>query len=199
MKKLMWLLICITSVSSVRAQLSNQKLTYLVYGGINGLYITNELPIYETHYGKGWTVGGAVRFGKRVFVQTGIEVANQQITMAARGTENTVVNNAPLTLQTFQVPVLLGIKLIKIKGDFANIRLMLGGKIGIVNPKANVFQLTSQHFEKPLLMPSAGFGLDVWRVAVDLNYQYGGLTPVFKNYAKDAQWHGVTISAGFKI
>ncbi len=199
MKKLIWLLICITSVSIALAQPSNQKLTYLVYGGINGLYITNELPIYDTQYGIGWTVGGAVRFGKRIFIQTGIEVANQQITMAARGAENTVVNNAPLTLQTVQVPVLLGIKLVKIKGDFANIRLMLGGKAGFVNPKTNVFQLTSQHFEKPLLMPSAGFGLDVWRVAVDLNYQYGGLTPVFKNYAKDAQWHGVTISAGFKI
>lgn len=200
MRKLMicWALMAFL-VPQTKAQSKTKPLEFLAYGGVNALFITDKLPIYETHYGLGWLVGGGVRFGKRAFVQTGIELANQNLTMAARSAENTVVSNAKLTLQTVQIPLMAGLKIVKVKNDFADFHVAVGAKLGFVNPKDNPFNLKAANFEKPLIMPSLSFGIEVWKLTVGLNAQYGGLTPVFKNYADGVSLYTGTISVGCRL
>lgn len=192
----MWVLILLVALPSANAQVKTKPLEYHLYGGLNALYITEEAPIYEMHYGLGWLVGANVRYGKRAFVQTGLELANQQVTMAARSAESTVVSNAKLGLRSIQVPLMAGLKLLKSNNDFFDVYVAVGGKLTFINPNNNSFALQAKNFSQPLVTPTFTFGVEVWRVTAGLNYQYGGLSPVFRNYAQDAQMHTATISIG---
>lgn len=198
MKTIIWVVTLAIGVSLAEAQ-TKKPLEYHVYGGANALYITDQAPIYEVHYGLGWLVGGGVRYGKRAFVQTGLEVAGQQVTMAARSAESTIVSNAKLTLRTVQVPVMAGFKLVKAKNDFWDLNLAVGAKIGVISPQENPFNLKASNFEKPILTPTFSMGLDVWKITAGLNYQYGGLTPIFKNYASGVELHTATMVLGVRF
>ncbi|MFN8354569.1 MAG: outer membrane beta-barrel protein [Spirosomataceae bacterium] len=200
MKKLMicWALVALL-LPQANAQSKPKPVEFLAYGGVNALFIKDKLPIYETHYGLGWLVGGGIRFGKRAFVQTGIELANQNLTMAARSAENTVVSNAKLTLRTVQIPLMAGIKLVNVKNNFADFHVAVGAKVGFVNPQDNPFNLKAANFSTPLITPSISFGIEVWKITLGLNGQYGGLTPVFKNYAEGVSLYTGTLSVGCRL
>lgn len=196
MKKLLWVLALLVGMPLGNAQVKTKPLEYHLYGGLNALYITEKTPIYEVHYGLGWLVGANVRYGKRAFVQAGLELAKQQITMAARSAESTVVSNAKLGLRTIQVPLMAGLKLATSSNDFFDVYVAVGGKLAFVNPDDNPFALKSKNFSQPLVTPTFTLGIEVWKITAGLNYQYGGLTPVFNNYAQGAQLHTATLSIG---
>jgi len=146
----------------------------------------------------GFQFGAFARFGKKLYVQPEIMFVTKGGTLEA-----TDVGKSTVKLSTFQVPALVGFRLINL--NVVNLRIMAGPAISFVSNKEIEIKEGESIIEDADLKDAIwsmhlGAGIDVLMFTLDVRYEWG-LNNIYKgaNTSGDIKNNLWNISLGWMI
>lgn len=147
----------------------------------------------------GYQIGASLAIGRRIYVEPGIfyNKMNQFFTPT-----NTETDKEEFTYNAsyIRIPVNLGWQLIGNNKSFAGMRIYVGPSIFIpLNVKENSYPLNKADVKSPQFDFSAGAGLNIWLLFLDVSYGWG-LTPQFKDdKIVEAKMQALYANIGFRF
>lgn len=119
----------------------------------------------------GFQFGAFARFGKKLYIQPEIMFVTKGGTL-----DVTDVGKSTVNLSTFQIPALVGLKLINL--NVVNLRIMAGPAISFVSNKEIEIQEGESFIEDADLKDAIwsmhlGAGIDVLMFTLDVRYEFG--------------------------
>jgi len=176
MRKLIGLAALLTlSVGILSAQVKvNPKI------GVNAYDISAEDGNYEVNGKTGFHAGLDFRFGDKIYFQPGAHYYALRADFGEDGLIEEFLTD-DIALQTIRVPVLIGTSIIN--ADAFALRAHIGG-VGLfpLNVNDNSFLITKSDYKSVNLGAVVGAGLDLGKVTLDVNYDFG-LTDNFNDDA----------------
>lgn len=148
----------------------------------------------------GFQFGAFARFGKKIYVQPEIMFVTKGGTL-----EVTDVGKSTVNLQTFQIPVLVGYRLLNL--NVVNLRIMGGPAISFVSNKEIEIKEGEQFIEDANIKDAIwsvqlGAGVDVLMFTLDVRYEWG-LNDIYEVSTGDKDYNMLNnlwqISLGWKI
>lgn len=176
MRKLLGLAVLLTfSVGILSAQVRlNPKI------GLNAYDVSAEDGNYQIDGKTGFHAGLDLRIGDKVYFQPG---AHYYALRADFGEDGVIENllTDDIALQTVRVPVLIGTSIIN--ADAFALRAHVGG-VGLfpLNVNDNSFLITKSDYKSVNFGAVVGAGLDLGKLTVDINYDFG----LTDNFNEDA-------------
>ena len=171
--------------------------TIRLKAGINSNKVTTDNTTVSnfTSPGKsGYDVGVFARFGKKVYLQPEILycVINGQSTISG--------SSLTMKLNTIQIPVLLGFKVIDLK--LASLRAFTGPAMSYVTTKSissSLSNISANDFKNSYWDWQAGAGIDIGMLTLDVRYGFGitKLSDTANSYTNKGKV--ITMSIGFKF
>ncbi len=174
MKKcVLFLAIFLVAAFSLSAQLTIRPQV-----GINSSNLTEDLNDFEFDGDLGYQIGVDFQFGNKLYLQPGLFFDFRNNTIAPIDEEESL----DLTRTGFRIPVYMGYRLGDADGALS---LRLFGGIGaffVTNNdiEENNFNIDSEDFENFSLNATAGAGLDLFFLFVDVGYDFG-LSEIFQD------------------
>ncbi len=191
--------------------ISAQKVIQLgVQAGANGSILSTSLPDYYTHVSPGFRGGFFAKF------HFGLLSVSPELNFSMVGGSGTFANNPhrfySSKTNTLEVPVIVGIRLVKSK--YVNLRASVGGfwAWNITNHievhdevfTQNDSLITSNRGAKFNGGVIVGVGLDIWRFNLEMRYQWGlanlyGNNVVFQDPRAGFRYSGFSVTLGFSF
>ncbi|MCU0370412.1 MAG: PorT family protein [Bacteroidales bacterium] len=146
----------------------------------------------------GYQVGASLAIGRKMYVEPGIFYNYMSQSFASTNFE---LQKSSFNLNTsyIRVPVNFGFQLIGYNTSFAGLRIYLGPSMFIpLSVKENTYPLEKEDLKSPQFDISAGAGLNIWLLFLDVSYGWG-LTPMFKDDSIEAKMQSLYVNAGFRF
>ena len=199
MKKLITLIMMMFLGVAVFAQFTLGPKVGMTMGKLNTTF-----PEVKEELKTGWQVGAFVRFGKKLYIQPELMFVTKGGKITQDYEELSV--KTTVNLNSVQVPILIGYKLIDLKA--INLRIMTGPAMSFVlNEKIDIDTeienpLTKDHIKNTIWSYQLGAGIDFLMFTFDVRYEWG-LNNIFDPQAgeesydmKSNVWN---LSLGWKI
>jgi hypothetical protein len=157
---------------------------------------TNSSDSLITDGKAGFQIGASLAIGRNLYVEPGIFYNKMNQTFTPSNAEKSA-----FTCNTgfIRIPVNLGFKLIGKSSNFASLRIFLGSSMFIpLSVKENSYGLVKDNLKSPQFDISAGAGLNIWLLFLDVSYGWG-LTPMFKDDPIEAKMQSFYANVGFRF
>jgi len=175
--------------------------------GYNANKLSTNIDTVKSQFNSGFHVGIWSRFGKRFYVAPELQYSMSGAVFSNEGQLTTNNWKQKIKIGTFDVPVLVGFKIIH--SDFLTWRIELGPQVSfVVNKKIEdetsvVGPIKESDFSTANWYILGGTGIDILFLKLDIRYQYG-LNQMIKDVESsgntfDAKNQMFVISLGFKI
>jgi hypothetical protein len=181
-----------------------------VQAGANGSILSTSMPDYYTHLSLGFRGGVFTR------INLGILNITPEINFSMVGSDGTFANDPNRSYSTktntFEMPVLLGIRLAK--GKLINFRTQFGG-FWAWNITNSIMVHDHVFSQNDTLITNAngakfnggivlGVGLDIWRFNLEMRYQWGlanlfGNNIVYQDPRAGFRYSGFSVTLGFSF
>jgi len=192
MKKIIILTILLSSfVSASLAQLELKPAF-----GINAARFDSDPDSLTADGRAGYQIGASLAIGSKMYVEPGIfyNKMNQSFTPT-----NTEKSEFTYNTGYIRIPVNFGFQLIGKNTSLAGLRIYLGPSMFIpLNVKENSYNLVKGDLKSPQFDISAGAGLNIWFLFLDVSYGWG-LTPQFKDDGIEAKMQSFYANIGFRF
>jgi hypothetical protein len=201
MKKLVLLFI----IALFATELSYGQFALGIKLGYNASKLSTDLDSIKSSFNSGFHVGVFSRFGKRLYVAPELQYTMSGAVFTSESTLPTKDWKQKVTIGSFDVPVLLGFKIIH--SDFITWRIELGPQASfVVNKKIKDENSVTGPINDASLSSVnwyvlAGTGIDILFLKFDIRYQYG-LNQLIKDagsYQLDTKGQMFVVSLGWKI
>jgi hypothetical protein len=144
----------------------------------------------------GYQIGASLAIGRNMYIEPGIFYNKMNQSFTPTKTEN---SEFKYNTGFIRIPVNFGFKLIGKNSNFASLRIFLGPSMFIpLSVKENSYGLTKDDVKSPQFDISAGAGLNIWFLFLDVSYGWG-LTPQFKDDAIQAKMQAFYTNVGFRF
>jgi hypothetical protein len=143
----------------------------------------------------GWQFGGSIVFGKKVYVEPGIFWVGKSTEYTSSGSTNPNLN---IDLKGIRIPLTVGINLLGSEKTAFGVRGFGGASAFFITSEGGV--PTSIDINKSNFGVFAGAGLDIWKIFVDLSYEWS-VTDIQKevNLIDFGKTRSLFINAGIRI
>lgn len=150
----------------------------------------------------GYQVGGLLRYGKRVYLQSGLTYFSLNSRLSypipipgpSPGAPVEVADR--VNVRYLQLPVLAGVRFYQQQRRDLRLRLQAGPAISVLmGVNNNELQLSSNDYRNLWFGAQAGLGMDVWFFSLDLGYQWG-LSNAFSGDSFDGRYRMTSLSLG---
>lgn len=166
-------------------------------GGINSNKVTTDNPSvsnFTSPAKSGYDVGVFARFGTKVYLQPEV------LYCVINGQSTSGTSTQTVKLNTIQIPVLLGFKVIDLK--LASLRVFTGPAMSLVTTKSiasSLSNISAQDFKDNYWDWQFGAGVDLGMLTLDLRYGLGvtKLSDTANSYTNKG--NTMTFSVGFKF
>ncbi len=173
-----------------------------IHGGLVSTKVDAKIPSLsdvKTSAENGMMLGAFVRINlKKWYIQPELNYVNRKSSVSATVLGKTL--STDIDVKSLDIPILLGYKLIK-KPMF-NLRAFVGpvASFKLDNEKTFFETLQSQStdldFKGAVWNGKVGAGIDVWKLSLDLDYEFG-LTNIADEFLKKNKMFNVTL--GFRF
>jgi len=145
----------------------------------------------------GWQIGGSVAFGKKFYIEPGLYYVGKSTEFQSSSSGTPTVDEKA-DINGIRVPLALGLNLIGNEKTLVGLR-GFGGLSGFFLTSVSD-NLDKDDFEKANFGVFAGLGIDVWKIFLDLSYEWS-LTNVQKDVSQIdvGQSRSLYINAGIRI
>ena len=160
-------------------------------------------PVFEvqddsivTQSKAGYQVGASLLIGRKLYVEPGVFY-----TRLAQDMSPTNIEKSQFTYSAsyIRVPVNFGFQFIGSTNSFAGLRIFLGPSIFIpLGVKENDYPLVKDDVNSPQFDISAGAGLNIWFLFLDVSYGWG-LTPQYTDDPIEAKMQSFYANLGFRF
>lgn len=171
MKKLLVLLfVCLCGYGAM----AEMPINLGIHGGIssNRIKFKDLRSVHGSEANTGFMVGAFMRvnFGK-LYLQPALNYSHKKSTAEGIKTSaGSKRDNFDLEMNTFDIPVLLGLQVLDL--SVVKIRAFLGPQLSIGKIK-NLKRLGDVSADKANWRGKAGIGLDIWKFTFDVDYEKG--------------------------
>jgi len=144
----------------------------------------------------GYQVGASLLIGRKLYVEPGVFY-----TRLAQDMSPTNIEKSQFTYSAsyIRVPVNFGFQFIGSTNSFAGLRIFLGPSMFIpVGVKENDYPLVKEDVNSPQFDISAGAGLNIWFLFLDVSYGWG-LTPQYTDDPIEAKMQSFYANLGFRF
>ncbi len=144
----------------------------------------------------GYQVGASLLFGRKLYIEPGVFY-----TRLAQDMSPTNIEKSQFTYSAsyIRVPVNFGFQFIGSTNSFAGLRIFLGPSMFIpLGIKENDYPLVKEDVNSPQFDISAGAGLNIWFLFLDVSYGWG-LTPQYTDDPIEAKMQSLYVNAGFRF
>ena len=144
----------------------------------------------------GYQVGASLLIGRKLYVEPGVFY-----TRLAQDMSPTNIEKSQFTYSAsyIRVPVNFGFQFIGSTNSFAGLRIFLGPSIFIpLGIKENDYPLVKDDVNSPQFDISAGAGLNIWFLFLDVSYGWG-LTPQYTDDPIEAKMQSFYANLGFRF
>jgi hypothetical protein len=144
----------------------------------------------------GYQVGASLLIGRKLYVEPGVFY-----TRLAQDMSPTNIEKSQFTYSAsyIRVPVNFGFQFIGSTNSFAGLRIFLGPSIFIpLGVKENDYPLVKDDVNSPQFDISAGAGLNIWFLFLDVSYGWG-LTPQYTDDPIEAKMQSFYANLGFRF
>lgn len=163
--------------------------------GLNFTDFSKDPIVGEYKAKTGWQIGGSVAFGKKFYIEPGLFYVGKSTEFEASG--NVGSYNLKADINGIRIPVAVGLNLIGNEKTMISLR-GFGGLSGFFLTSVGD-DLDKDDFEKANFGLFAGAGLDIWKLFLDISYEWS-LTDVSKVSTIDVgQSRSLFITAGLRI
>ena len=183
----------------VMVNLASAQLKIIPQLGINGTRYTND-PGSNTDFKQsrlGYHFGGNVRIGGKVFFEPGIYWFKSSAELEGidpSDISTTIIEKT--SVNSIKVPAAIGFSVIN--SDIFRLRLSGGPAYSwITSVKDNTFY-KKEDFNKSVWSARFGLGLDLWMIAVDINYELG-LSRTFADENNPTKSNILSLTAGLRL
>ncbi len=164
MKSLVFSIFALFSVSILAAQTTIKPTV-----GLNFTDFSNDISgVGEFKAKTGWQIGGSVAFGKKFYIEPGLFYTQKSTEFQTTGSISVPDQNT--TISGIRVPVAVGLNLIGNEKTMLSLR-GFGGLSGFFLTSVGD-DLDKDDFEKANFGVFAGVGVDVWKLFLDLSYEW---------------------------
>ena len=160
-------------------------------------------PVFEvqddsivTQSKAGYQVGASLLIGRKLYVEPGVFY-----TRLAQEMNPTNIEKSQFTYcaSYIRIPVNFGFQFIGSTNSFAGLRIFLGPSIFIpLGVKENDYPLVKDDVNSPQFDISAGAGLNIWFLFLDVSYGWG-LTPQYTDDPIEAKMQSFYANLGFRF
>jgi len=144
-----------------------------IHGGISSNRIKFEdlRSVRGSESNTGFMVGAFMRvnFGK-LYLEPALNYSHKKSTAEGFKTVNTPRENFDLEMNTFDIPVMLGLQVLDL--SIVKIRAFVGPELSVGKIK-NLKRLGDVSADKANWRGKAGIGLDIWKLTFDVDYEKG--------------------------
>lgn len=166
MKKLILLsIVCLAGLHAM----AELPVHFGIHGGVssNRIKFAKSLSELKTQADKGFMVGAFLRLNlKSLYLEPSFNYSHQK---SIAGVDNQHLN-VKLKNNTFEIPVMLGIKILDL--SVFKLRAFLGPQVSFGKLK-NIKQLGNLSPDKTNWSGRVGVGIDLWKLTFDMDYEKG--------------------------
>jgi hypothetical protein len=190
MKKILLLASSVLFAAAIQAQT-----TIKPAAGLNFTDWSNDASTGEFKAKAGWQIGGSVAFGKKIYIEPGVFYVGKSTEFVS---SNTNVDEYKAALNGIRVPVAVGLNLLGNEKTLLSLR-GFGGLSGFFVTSTGD-DLDEDEIKKSQFGVFAGAGIDVWKLFLDLSYEWS-LTDIQKDVSQIdvGQTRSIFINAGIRI
>ena len=147
----------------------------------------------------GYQIGASLAIGRKIYVEPGIFYNKMNQSFTPTNTEEDIKEEFTYNASYIRIPVNFGWQFIGSNKSFAGLRIYLGPSMFIpLNVKENSYPLVKDDLKSPQFDFSAGAGLNIWLLFLDVSYGWG-LTPQFKDDYIEAKMQSFYANVGFRF
>ena len=144
----------------------------------------------------GFQIGASLAIGRKMYIEPGIYYNKMNQYFSPSNIEK---NEFSYNTGYIRIPVNLGFQLIGKNTSLAGLRIFVGPSMFIpLSVKENDYPLIKDDVKSPQFDFSAGAGLNIWLLFLDVSYGWG-LTPQFKDDTIEAKMQSFYANVGFRF
>lgn len=144
-----------------------------LYLGANFAGVNMQTPELSTETRTGFQGGVFYRKGDFIYGQAGLEYQLFRVHLLDQSSIDGVRED-DINIQKFDLPLYIGLNLLPLTDDLANVRLYAGPTFGYIsNVPVNELELTTSDLGKIRIDGSVGAGLDIMLFNLDVGYSFG--------------------------
>jgi len=194
-----YILIAILFLISYSPMFAQRLVHYGAHAGVSVSNADAQAAYQDSKTWGGYTFGVYARIGYRFFAQPQIDYLTTSTDLTKKGANvNQAIVYGSLDYSMLNIPVLAGYKIFQSHDEKSNFRLMAGGAYShILNVRNSSANLTKDDFNKNIFSVSAGLGVDIKYLKIDLLGQLG--MNDFYNNPSGTRNRMVSLTVGFKI
>lgn len=144
----------------------------------------------------GYQVGASLLIGRKLYIEPGVFYTRLTQDMSPTNIEK---SQFTYSASFIRVPVNFGFQFIGSTNSFAGLRIFLGPSMFIpLGIKENDYPLVKEDVNSPQFDISAGAGLNIWFLFLDVSYGWG-LTPQYTDDPIEAKMQSFYANLGFRF
>ncbi|MBN1252823.1 MAG: PorT family protein [Bacteroidales bacterium] len=163
--------------------------------GFNYTSFNNDPLSYEKTGRLGFQLGGSVAFGETIYFEPGIYWVRNNYELKDVDLNVDFKND----ISSIRIPLFVGINVVGDAAEERNFHIFAGPAISFVTDvNTGDTGLTTDDFNKFLWGANLGAGLSLWKMYVDVGYEWG-LNDLFKDDPNNTKTKGLWVNVGFRL
>ena len=163
--------------------------------GFNNTSFNNDPLSYETTGRLGFQLGGTVAFGETFYFEPGIYWVRNNYQLKPLATDEKFKND----ISSIRIPIYAGINVVGDAAEERNFHVFAGPAVSfITDVNTGDTGLTTDDFNKFLWGVNIGAGLSLWKMYVDVGYEWG-MNDLFKDDDEHIKTKGLWVNVGFRL